>query len=67
MTAENMSDARATLESSVIGGLSQRAQLTGASIDKAHIQVPDILDAIFHPSVRWSVVEYLKEISKDST
>jgi len=58
-----MSDAKETIESSIVTGLSQRAYLTGAIISKADIQVPDILDALFHPSVRWAIEEYLKELS----
>lgn len=56
------SDARATLESSIITGLSEHAHLTGANIEYAHIQVPDILDALFDLSVRWAVREYLEEL-----
>ena len=57
-----MSNAQATLESSVIAGLSERAHLTGASITHAHIQVEDILTALFHPSVRWAVKASLQEL-----
>jgi hypothetical protein len=57
-----MSNAYRTLKSSVIEGLSERAHLTGASIEYAHIQVPDIIDAIFHKSVRWAIKEYLAEL-----
>ena len=56
------SDARATLESSIITGLSKRANLTGLTIDKADVLVPDLIEAIFHPSVRWAVPAYLKEL-----
>lgn len=62
-----MSNARRLLESSVINGLSKKANLTGASITNAHIQVPDILEAIFHPSVRWAVKEYLEELDAEES
>jgi|HubBroStandDraft_6_1064221.scaffolds.fasta_scaffold00550_19 hypothetical protein len=55
------SDARATLEHSVITGLSKRADLTGVTITDAEVMVPDLIEAIFHPSVRWAVAAYLKE------
>ena len=59
-----MSDAKRTIESSIITGLSENAHKTGASIIMAHIQVPDILEAIFAKCVRWSVREYLAELDK---
>jgi len=59
-----MSNAKATIESSIIAGLSKRAHITGASIRHADIQVADILDEMFHPSVVWAVREYLKEIGQ---
>lgn len=58
------SSARRTLESSIITGLSERAHLTGASIEYAHIQVSDILDAIFAKCSRWAVRDYLREIEE---
>jgi hypothetical protein len=57
-----MTDARATLEHSIITGLSRRADLTGVTITDADVLVPDLIDAIFHPSVRWAVPAYLKEL-----
>lgn len=57
--------ARATLESSIISGLSKRAHLTGASIEDACIQCPDVIDAIFHSSVRWSVRAYLEYLLEE--
>lgn len=61
----NRSDARATLESNIISGLSKNAHLTGAKISVAHIQVRDLIDEIFHPSVIWAVREYLTEIDQE--
>jgi len=61
----NRTDARATLESSIISGLSKSAHLTRARADVAHIQVRDLLDEIFHPSVIWAVEEYLAEINQE--
>ena len=59
------SDARATLESSIISGLSKRAHLTGVTVDKAHILVTDLIEEIFHnPSVNWAVTEYMNEVTR---
>ncbi len=61
----NRTDARATLESSIISGLSKNAHLTGARADVAHIQVRDLIDEIFHPSVIWAVRQYIIEIDQE--
>lgn len=63
--SENKSDAYATLESSIIDGLSQRAHITGATITHASIQTEDIIKAMFHPSVIWAIEEYLKEVKEE--
>lgn len=55
------SSAYRALESAVISGLSERAHITGASAKHAHIQVPDLLDAIFHRGLLWAVEDYLEE------
>jgi len=61
------SDARKTLESSIISGLAKRAHLTGVTIDKADILVPDLIDEIFHnESVNWAVRKYMDEINNKS-
>jgi len=57
------SDARKTLEHSVISGLSKRAHLTGVAIDTAHIMIEDLLWEIFHnPSVQWAARKYILEV-----
>ena len=61
-----MSEARRTLEHCIINGLSTRAGETGATIEYAHIQIPDILDAIFRPGIFWAVEDYLEECKERS-
>jgi hypothetical protein len=63
-SGEKKSDARSTIESSILMGLSERAHLTGANITQAGMQSEDILKAMFDDPVVWSVREYLKEIGK---
>lgn len=58
------SNAQRTIESSIIMGLSERAHLTGATAEYVHIQVLDIIEAIFHSSVVWAVREYLRELGE---
>ena len=58
------SNAQSTLESSIIDGMSERPHLTGLRIDHADYLVPDLLAAIFAPSVAWAVRDYLKEIGE---
>jgi hypothetical protein len=36
--------------------------LTGVTITDGGVLVPDLIEAIFHPSVRWAVPAYLKEL-----
>lgn len=57
-----MTNAEATIRSSIISGLSHNAHITKASATHSEMQTKDIMDAIFHPSVRWSVQEYLNEL-----
>jgi CO dehydrogenase/acetyl-CoA synthase alpha subunit len=57
-----MNNARSTIRSSIIAGLCQNAHITGASIKHAEIQTKNIIEAVFHPSVLWSVKDYIKEI-----
>lgn len=58
---KNKPDAKATIESAIMDGLSKNAHITGAKANVAHIQVADILEAIFAKPVRWAVIEYLEE------
>lgn len=57
-----MSNARATIRGSIINGLSRNAHITGSSATYTEIQTKDIIDALFHPSVRWSIKKYLEEL-----
>jgi len=51
---------RKGIESSIISGLANRAHLTGATIDKAHIMVEDIFKELFeNPSTKWQVQAYI--------
>jgi hypothetical protein len=58
----SVSDARATLELAVLDGLSRRSNLTRVTVEVAHILIPDILDAMFRPCMRWAVQAYLEEL-----
>jgi hypothetical protein len=58
-----MSDAKATVESSIIGGLSKRAHKTGMRMGPvSEMLIEDLRDELFDSSVRWAVVEYAKEL-----
>ena len=60
-----MSNAKATIRSSIINGLAKSAHITGASCLFSTIQTEDIIESLFHESVRWSIKEYLKELEGD--
>lgn len=60
-----MSDAKATLESAIISGLSERAHITKLNADKTEILVEDIISAIFAPHFRWAIKDYLEELEKE--
>ncbi len=57
-----MSNAKKTIESSIMTGLSKNAHITKASAQHSELQVGDIMNALFHPSTRWAVKAYLKEL-----
>ncbi len=59
------SNAQATIESAIIGGLSERANITRASSGYAHIQLPDIMDRLFAPGLRWAIEDYLRELDAE--
>ncbi len=61
-----MSNAKATIESSIISGLSKRANDHPVRANHADILVPDILEALFSPHVRWAIVEYLRKEDNDT-
>jgi len=61
---EETSNARKTLESSVIRALWKTSPETHLTIDKCNSLVPRVVDELFHPSVRWAVEQYLEEVNK---
>jgi hypothetical protein len=64
-----MTNAEATIRSSLIAGLAEHAHLSGIRIDMAgslptEQLISDLIDALFHPSVRWAVREYVDELDR---
>lgn len=63
-----MSNARATVESSIIGGLCKRAHKTGMKMGPvSEMLIEDLCDELFDSSVRWAVVEYARELDAERT
>jgi len=56
-----ITDAKATILHSIVTGLIEHAHITKASYEHAEMQSNDIFNALFHPSVRWAIEEYMKE------
>lgn len=56
------SDARATLESSILRALSSASPETGLTADKCDKLAVEIIKEIFDRTVVWSVKDYLKEL-----
>ena len=61
---ELKSDARATLESSIITALWKTSPMTHITIDKCNEVIPQIIDELFSEQTRWAVEKYLVEVKK---
>jgi len=59
-----MSNAKSTIESSILDGLTGNVKVAIAirPDDIAELAIKDVIDAMFHSSVRWSVIQYAKEL-----
>lgn len=56
------SDARATLENSILSALLTASPGAGLTPDKCDKLVIEIIKEIFEPAVVWSVKDYLREL-----
>ena len=52
------SDAQSTVEFAIMSGLSNRAHLTGITIDRAQIVIDDIMAELFSPHLIWALQEH---------
>lgn len=62
-----MTNARKTIESSILIALADTSLETGMTISKSKNLVDALIKEIFDRSVRWSVREYLKEVEKEAS
>ncbi len=58
-----MSNAESTIKFAILNGMTKRAHITGASAKYTEIYQEDIFESLFHPSTRWAIEEYLKELT----
>ena len=59
------SDAQSTIEFSILMSLANTSPTTGITIDKSEPVVDSLLEELFHPSVIWSVKEYIEELEDE--
>jgi len=63
-----MSDARTTIEGSILSAISKTALQTRIVADKgADVLVSEVMNFVFDKSVLWSVEEYVKELREADT
>lgn len=61
-----MTDARATIEGSILSAISKTALQTRIDAGKgANVLVSEIMNYVFDKSVLWSVEAYIEEVKKE--
>ena len=58
-----MSNARRTMESAIITALRKTSGATKLTIDKCDTLVPEVINQLFAPAMRWAIEAYLKEVT----